>query len=100
MFRIDWKKLRAYGLVVALAVSATVALMPAQPVVAQGRVLPDFTDLVEQVGPAVVNIRTLERARSGAQAPGQMDEEMQEFFRRFFGQHLPGTPPRQGPRPN
>jgi serine protease Do len=28
-----------------------------------------------------------------------MDEEMQEFFRRFFGQPLPNIP-RQGPRPN
>ncbi len=100
MFRIDWKKLRGYALVMALAVSATVALMPAKPVVAQNRVLPDFTDLVEQVGPAVVNIRTLERARA-AQAPGSgpMDEEMQEFFRRFFGQPMPNIP-RPGPRPN
>ena len=70
MPKIDWKKLRAYGLVIVLAVSATVALMPAKPVAAQARVLPDFTDLVEQVGPAVVNIRTLERTRSSAQLPG------------------------------
>jgi serine protease Do len=99
MFRIDWKKTRAYALVIALAISGTVALMPAKPVVAQARGLPDFTDLVEQVGPSVVNIRTLERGRSPAAAPGGMDEEMQEFFRRFFGQPLPGVP-RQGPRPN
>jgi serine protease Do len=98
MIKIDWKKLRAYALVTALAISGTVALMPAKPVVAQGRSLPDFTDLVEQVGPSVVNIRTLERARSGA-APGAMDEEMQEFFRRFFGQPMPNVP-RQTPRPN
>ena len=66
MFRIDWKKLRAYGLVIALAIAGTVALMPARPVVAQARALPDFTDLVEQVGPSVVNIRTLERSRAAA----------------------------------
>jgi serine protease Do len=30
------------------------------------QVLPDFTDLVEKVGPAVVNIRTTERVRSRA----------------------------------
>jgi serine protease Do len=95
MFRIDWKKLRAYALVIALAVTATVALMPARPVVAQARVLPDFTDLVEQVGPSVVNIRTLERSRGAV--PGQMDEDMQEFFRRFFGQPLPPGVPRQSP---
>jgi serine protease Do len=59
-------------------------------------VLPDFTDLVDQVGPAVVNIRTVEKVsqRGGG---GEMDEEMQEFFRRFFGQPMPNIP-RQGPR--
>lgn len=102
MFRIDWKALRSYGLAVALAIAGTVALMPAKPVVAQSapqpRSLPDFTDLVEQVGPAVVNIRTVERARANAQA-GQMDEEMQEFFRRFFGVPMPNVP-RSPNRPN
>ena len=98
--QIDWKKVRGYALVIALAIFGTVALMPAKPVVAQARSLPDFTDLVEQVGPSVVNIRTLERARgaSSSSAPGGMDEEMQEFFRRFFGQPMPGVP--RGPRPN
>src|SRR4051794_32571975 len=99
MFRIDWKKLRVDGLVIALAVAATAALMPAQPVLAQARALPDFTDLVEQVGPSVVNIRTLERSRGNAIGQGQIDEDMQEFFRRFFGQPLPGVP-RQSPRPD
>jgi serine protease Do len=57
--------------------------------------LPDFTDLVDKVGPAVVNIRTTEKVRPGSQAtPGGDDEEMQEFFRRFFG--VP-VPPRQQP---
>jgi len=99
MSKIEWKKLRAYALVTLLTVFATVALMPAKPLAAQGRTLPDFTDLVEQVGPSVVNIRTVERARNAGAAPGAMDEEMQEFFRRFFGQPMPGGP-RQSPRPN
>ena len=102
MFQIDWKKLRGYALVGALAVTSTVALMPAKPLVAQSapqpRTLPDFTDLVEQVGPSVVNIRTLEKARAPAPGGGQMDEDMQEFFRRFFGQPAPGAP--RAPRPN
>ncbi len=105
---IDWKKLRAYGVVVALAVSGTAALMPHTQVAAQsapgrqGGNLPDFTELVEQVGPSVVNIRTMERARVSSAAPGAMDDEMQEFFRRFFGQPMPNVPnaPRQAPRPN
>ena len=102
MVRIDWQKWRGYALVMALAVSSTIALMPAKPVVAQSapqpRSLPDFTDLVEQVGPAVVNIRTAEKARAGAQGGPQMDEEMQEFFRRFFGVPMPNVP-RQRPSP-
>ena len=112
MFRMDWIKVRSYAVVAALAVTSTVALMPAKPVVAQSapqpRSLPDFTELVEQVSPAVVNIRTSERSRSSGAGPGgggggQMDEEMQEFFRRFFGVPMPGNPnpgtPRQRPNP-
>ncbi|HSH90856.1 MAG TPA: DegQ family serine endoprotease [Ramlibacter sp.] len=102
MIKFDWKKLRAYAVVAALAVTTTVALIPTKPVVAQVRGLPDFTELVEQVGPSVVNIRTVERMRSSASSgsPGALDEEMQEFFRRFFGQPMPGVPRGQGPRPN
>lgn len=103
MFRTDWKTLRGHALAGVLAVAAGAALMPAAPALAQSAPqprtgLPDFVDLVEQVGPAVVNIRTMERARSSAQGP-QMDEEMQEFFRRFFGQPMPPTVPRQSPGP-
>ena len=64
--------------------------------------LPDFTELVEQVGPSVVNIRTLEKARPQNLNGSGMDEETQELFRRFFGIPIPnpGTPnaPRQAPR--
>ena len=81
-----------------VAVASTAALVPATPAYAQARVLPDFTDLVDQVGPAVVNIRTVEKVAQGS-GNGEMDEEMQDFFRRFFGQPMPGVP-RQGPRPN
>jgi serine protease Do len=58
--------------------------------------LPDFSDLVERVGPAVVNIRTTEKVRPGQATPSGEDEEMQEFFRRFFGVPIP---PRQQPAP-
>lgn len=105
MFRMDWKKVRSYAVAMGLAVAATVALMPAKPVVAQSapqpRSLPDFTELVDQVGPAVVNIRTTERVRAAAAGPGgaPMDEEMQEFFRRFFGVPMPNVPRQQRPGP-
>lgn len=59
--------------------------------------LPDFTDLVEKTGAAVVNIRTTEKAKvSQGNAAGE-DEEMQEFFRRFFGAPVP--PRQQQPAP-
>ena len=69
---------------------------------AQLRGLPDFTELVEQVGPSVVNIRTMERVAArpsaGSGNGGNLDEEMQEFFRRF-GNPRRGVP-RGTPRPN
>jgi len=81
-------------------VGATLAaVIPAQPALAQGRALPDFTDLVDQVGPSVVNIRTIEKVaarNSGAGTPGE--EEMLEFFKRF-GLPMPNIP-RQTPRQN
>lgn len=59
--------------------------------------LPDFADMVDKVGPAVVNIRTTERLRQPT--PGMTDEdEMQEFFRRFFGGQMP-APRRDGQQP-
>ena len=52
------------------------------------RGLPDFTELVEQTGPSVVNIRTLEKARDlRGNAPN-----FEEFFRRF-GIPLPNNRP-------
>ena len=81
----------------ALAV-ACLALAPALPAVAQSgtaaasvRGLPDFTDLVDQVGPSVVNIRTLEKASA---SDGSADEQMLEFFRRFGIPVPPGATPR------
>jgi len=72
------------GLVLVLGVAA--ASLPlvaqAQPGQAVVRGLPDFTELVEQVGPSVVNIRTLEKVRGGG-AANAPDEQMLEFFRRF-----------------
>ena len=72
------------------------ATAPAQPQAATPQVmLPDFSELAERVGPSVVNIRTLERGRQAARGQGEMDPNMEEFFRRF-GIPLPGRPT---PRP-
>src|SRR5262245_50478565 len=51
-----------------------------------GRALPDFATLVEQVGPAVVNIQVVEKAhkaRNSASADDDSDDPFQEFFKRF-----------------
>jgi serine protease Do len=61
--------------------------------------LPDFTDLVDKVGPSVVNIRTTTRVNSVQQGlpPGTDNGDMSEFFRRFFGIPLPQGPQGQLP---
>ena len=61
-----------------------------QPGRAQTLQLPDFTELVERVGPSVVNIRTSERAKAGS-GGGETDPNLEEFFRRF-GIPMPGRP--------
>ena len=64
------------------------------------RGLPDFTELVDVVGPSVVNIRTLEKAKPKAGGSNAPDEQMLEFFRRFGIPVPPGVgprSPRQGP---
>ena len=86
-----------WGVGVVEPAAAQVAQVGSAPIV---KGLPDFTELVEQVGPSVVNIRTLEKAAVREVQGNEPDAEMQEFFRRFFGVPLP-TPngPRQQ-RPN
>jgi serine protease Do len=69
---------------------AAAQAVPAAPSSVRG--LPDFTDLVDLVGPSVVNIRTLEKASNSA-ATGT-DEQMLEFFRRFGIPVPPGATPR------
>ena len=100
MFSVGSKKF--VSLLGAAVWSATAFLMPLDAAQAQIRTLPDFTDLVEQVGPSVVNIRTLEKVSTRQGMPGfgggGNEEEMLEFFRRF-GVPIPNAP-RQGPRSN
>lgn len=83
----------AHRMFAALAVMLAAGLASAQSVQ-----LPDFTELVEKNGPAVVNIRTIARVSVAQGVPQLPDLEegdpMLEFFRRFFPQ--PG--PRPGPR--
>jgi serine protease Do len=88
---------------IALAFAAGAAGLAPRPVAAQVRELPDFTELVERVGPAVVNIRTAERSRAGTAAGnGEMEEQLRELFRRWglpVPDRMPGTPRRGQPQP-
>jgi serine protease Do len=97
----------AIVLPVATAQQSAQSTAPAPAVVG----LPDFTQLVAQVGPGVVNVvaeigggrqptRRAQRQQQQPQMPD--DEDIPEIFRRFFG---PGTPfpgmpqdPGNGPR--
>ena len=86
-----------FSVIAAAAVVSAATLGPMHIALAQNRTLPDFTDLVEQVGPSVVNIRTSEKAKASA-AGGGIDEQMLEFFKRF-GIPVPPNVPRS-PRPD
>ncbi|QDL55422.1 DegQ family serine endoprotease [Rhodoferax aquaticus] len=98
MFQNRATSLKALTLAFALGLGSLVPLLGVSPAQAQARALPDFTDLVEQVGPSVVNIRTLEKVNPRAQQGSPGDEEMLEFFKRF-GIPIPNVP-RQAPRQN
>ncbi|WP_026224412.1 DegQ family serine endoprotease [Methyloversatilis thermotolerans] len=78
----------------AALLGAAIALGAIFPVHAQ-RALPDFSDLVEQQGRAVVNISTTQKVSTRAmpQLPPGLDEDdpMFDFFRRFVPQQ-PGGP--------
>jgi serine protease Do len=87
--------LRAVFTVATISSVVSVAGLPLAAY-AQARALPDFTDLVEQVGPSVVNIRTSEKVSIHQNQGGPNEEEMLDFFRRF-GLPIPNIP-KQAPR--
>ncbi len=75
-------------------------LMLSQVLVARAE-LPDFTELVEQASPAVVNISTRQKvAQPGVVINGQMPdlEGLPPMFREFFERGMPQMPKGQGGR--
>jgi len=65
--------------------------------VVQAAELPDFTDIVDKQGAAVVNIATTQDARRGERRGMPEQDEMFEFFRRFMPPEGRGfMPPRHG----
>ena len=76
----------------------TATTVPAAPLV---RGLPDFATLVEQVGPAVVNVTVVEkRQRTGAAGSGNPfadnNDPFSDFFRQFQNQQPRDQPPEEG----
>jgi serine protease Do len=61
--------------------NAAPAPLQAVPAASAGRAMPDFTQLVQQAGPAVVNISVTKQA--AAQAPLGEDDPLAPFLRRF-----------------
>lgn len=84
----------------AVLLAATLIAAPAAAL--GGGSLPDFTALVRDYSPAVVNISTTAKQDETADARGQMpqfempnipeDHPLNELFRRFFGDQMPEGP--------
>ena len=76
------------------AQAETAQLVPQRQSPAPSGALPDFSTLVDQAGPAVVNISVIQQR--GATTPGvdpNPGDPMSEFLRRF---QVPEQPPQQG----
>jgi serine protease Do len=69
---------------VAVALATVIASLPAH---AGALALPDFSDLVEQDGPAVVNIEAVHEGGKHKHATATIDDEqMPEILKHFFGE--------------
>lgn len=62
--------------------------------------LPDFTELVEDVSPAIVNISTIQHASGGeGRASNRLPEDVPEIFKHFFGDQFGPQFKRPSPKP-
>jgi serine protease Do len=70
-----------------MAVPTAASAPSANALAAAARGLPDFADLVAQVGPAVVNVQVVEKAQSAPSQDDNSDDDSEDpfgdFFRRF-----------------
>lgn len=84
----------ALGLAIAPLAAQTAAPVATAAAPAPLVQLPDFTRLVEQVTPAVVNIEAISEPGQGRAPQSRLDEEqIPEIFRRFLGPGMgPGMP--------
>ncbi|MCM1512556.1 MAG: Do family serine endopeptidase [Oxalobacter formigenes] len=65
----------------------------AQEVSSGAVVLPDLASLVEKTGPAVVNIRTVEKRQRHEAYANESERQLQEYLFRFFGVPHPDVQP-------
>ena len=80
-----------------LAIATDISAAKAGATTTPGAGFPDFVSLVNQIGPAVVNVSTT-RIRQSAQAlpgPFDSDDPLGQFWQRFFGQAAPSGPQKQ-----
>ena len=96
-------RIGALALVAVVSAGTTALVLPrataqsTQPAPQLVQGLPDFTNLVSRVGPAVVNIEAVTDGRSAGAAQGLPDDaEIPEIFRRFFGPGMPFPMPPGG----
>src|SRR5690348_5179961 len=85
--------LKSFATTLASAVLVSMSLVAPAPALAQGRAagLPDFTELYERQGPAVVSIDVTQKAKRPRMPELSEDDPFYEFFKRF------GQIPRNGP---
>ena len=78
------------------ALASAPAFLPGPAIAAE---MPDFSEMVKRVRPAVVTIRVEAQAKT-ARLPGLPldDPALREFLERFFGDLPPLPPPGEGPR--
>ncbi len=80
----NMRKLKRNG-----SIAALVILTGLLTITAQSRELPDFTTLVEESSPAVVNISTSQKQTLPEMPDLPEDSPFNEYFRRFFGEGQP-----------
>jgi serine protease Do len=106
IFQPNLRQTRITGLALSLAITCNVGLIANADAVAFGG-LPDFTGLVTANSPAVVNISssTSDASKDGKNSPRRPesaipnmpdDSQLNEFFRRFFGDQMPPGGPGEG----
>jgi serine protease Do len=65
------------------------------PVVTATQGLPNFASLAKKLGPSVVNVSTTAVRKASEEGSGFGNDQMDQFFQRFFGGPLPREPQRR-----